>query len=135
VLALAGAAGEKVEFLRGAALDLEIDQNRLVQRAARVRLWLETWPLLDAPAASLADRTLELIVLGFKCFDALYVASAEVLGADALSTCDDRLLAAARGHSALLKVRVVNQQYEINRLDYMRERDQAIGYRASARDC
>lgn len=108
VLALVGAAGEKVDFLRGAALDLENDQNPLVQRAARVRLWLEGLPLLDAPAASLAGRTKELIALGFKSFDALHVASAEVLGADALSTCDDRFLAAARRQASLLKVRVVN---------------------------
>ncbi len=108
VLALVGAAAGKVEFLRGAALDLENDQNPLVQRAARVRLWLEALPLRDAPVASLADRIDELIALGFKSFDALHVASAEVLGADALATCDDRFLSAARRHASLLKVRVVN---------------------------
>jgi predicted nucleic acid-binding protein len=108
VLALAGAAAEKVEFLRGAALDLENEQNPLPQRAARVRLWLESLPLRDAPVVALEGRTKELMALGFKNFDALHVASAEVLGADALSTCDDRFLAAARRHASHLKVRVVN---------------------------
>jgi predicted nucleic acid-binding protein len=108
VLALVGAPAEKVECLRGAALDLENDQNPLAQRAAKVRLWLEALPLRDVPPAPLADRTKELIALGLKNFDALHVASAEALGADALSTCDDRFLAAARRHASLLKVRVVN---------------------------
>jgi hypothetical protein len=49
-----------------------------------------------------------LIALGFKSFDALHVASAELLGADAIATCDDRFIAAGRRHSAILKVRVVN---------------------------
>src|SRR5437763_487980 len=96
VLALLGAPAEKVEFLRAAALDLENEQNPLVQRAARVQSWLRELPFLDAPAASLATRTTELIDLGFKSFDALHVASAELLVADALSTCDDRFLAAAQ---------------------------------------
>src|SRR6516164_3932079 len=101
VLALLGAGSEKVQFLRGAALDLENDQNPLVQRAAKVRLWLEELPKLDAPAAVLAGRTKELIGLGFKSFDALHVASAEAVTAEAFCTCDDRLLAAARRHAAV----------------------------------
>jgi hypothetical protein len=108
VLALLGAGAEKVEFLRGAALDLENDQNPLPQRAARARLWLEAWPRLEAPEASLADRLQELLDLGFKNFDALHLASAEVLLAEALATCDDRFLATAQRHASLVKVRVVN---------------------------
>jgi predicted nucleic acid-binding protein len=49
-----------------------------------------------------------LIAIGFKPFDALHVASAEALNAQVLSTCDDRLLAAARRNATTLKVRVVN---------------------------
>lgn len=108
VLALLGASTEKVEFVRGAAVDLENDQNSLPQRAAKVRLWLEELPQLDVPEASLAERTGQLIGLGFKNFDALHVASAEALGAETLSTCDDRFLAAARRHASILRVRVVN---------------------------
>jgi predicted nucleic acid-binding protein len=108
VLALLGAGAEKVEFLRGTALDLENDQNPLVQRAAKVRLWLEALPPLEAPDSTLGERTKELIALGFKSFDALHTASAEVFGAEALCTCDDRFLAAARRHATILKVRVVN---------------------------
>src|SRR5437588_12443304 len=108
VLALLATVPEKVEFLRAAALDLENDQNPLGQRAAKVRLCLEALPLLDTPAASIAGRTKELIALGFKHFDALHVASAEALGAEALCTCDDRFLAGARRHASLLRLRVVN---------------------------
>ena len=63
---------------------------------------------MSAAAAPLIDRTNELIALGFKSFDALHVASAEVLGAEVLCTCDDRFLAAASRNTAGLKVRVVN---------------------------
>jgi hypothetical protein len=49
-----------------------------------------------------------LITLGFKNFDALHLASAELLGADALGTCDDRFLATARRHASALNVRVAS---------------------------
>ncbi len=108
VLALLAAAPGPVEFVRSAALELENDQNPLVHRAAKVRLWLETLPLPDAPDGPLAERTRELTALGFKSFDALHIASAELLGADVFCTCDDRLLTAARRHAPALKMRVVS---------------------------
>lgn len=108
VLALLGAAAQKVEFVRAAALDLENDQNPVVQRAGKVRLWLEALPSLEAPQTFLANRTKELIALGFRGFDALHVASAEAVGAEALATCDDRFQAAGKRHASTLKVRVVN---------------------------
>ena len=108
VLTLLGAGPEKVEFVRGAALDLENDQNPLPQRAAKVRLWLQGLPLLDTTVTAVADRTQELVDLGFKGFDALHLASAEFVGAEVLCTCDDRLLATARRHGPILKIRVVN---------------------------
>jgi hypothetical protein len=107
VLALLGAAPGAIEFLRSAALELENDHNPLAHRAAKVRLWLEALPPLNVPDAPLGGRTGELTALGFKSFDALHIASAELLGADAFCTCDDRLLAAARRHASALPVRVV----------------------------
>src|SRR5262249_50966765 len=108
VLALLGAAKEKAEFVRGAALDLENAQNPLLSRAGKVRIWLESLAKLEVPERALGDRTAELMALGFKNFDALHVASAELLGAEVLSTCDDRFLATARRHASILKVRVLN---------------------------
>lgn len=108
VLALLKAPSEQVKFIRSAAHDLENDQNRLPLRAERVRQWLATLPLLDLPDDMLVRRTAELIGLGFKNFDALHLASAELAQADVFATCDDRLLAAARRHASLLRVRVIN---------------------------
>jgi hypothetical protein len=53
-------------------------------------------------------RTAELMGLGFKNFDAYHIASAEAAGAHVFVTCDDRLLAAARRHIAVLRVRVTD---------------------------
>lgn len=64
-------------------------------------------PLADLQDDVLQARTDELMVLGFKNFDAFHLASAEEGGVDVFATCDDRLLAANR-NSANLKVRVVN---------------------------
>ena len=108
VLALLSAGSAKAEFVRGAALDLENDQNPLAQRAAKVRLWLEAVPAVQPPVEPLDKRTKELMALGFKNFDALHTASAELLGAEVLCTCDDRFLAAGRRHAATLKVRVAS---------------------------
>jgi hypothetical protein len=102
------AGGTSVEFVRGGALDLENDQNPLPQRAAKVRLWLASMPAAPAPTKAMENRTKELVALGFKNFDALHLASAEQLGAEVVSTCDDRFLAAAKRHDAVLKVRVTS---------------------------
>jgi len=108
VLSLLSAPAERVEFLRGAALDLENEHNPLAHRAAKVATWLEALPLLEIPDASLQARTGELIAVGFKGFDAFHVACAELGGAEIFCTCDDRLLTAALRHASILKVRVVN---------------------------
>jgi hypothetical protein len=107
VLALLGAPAEQAEFVRAPAHDLENEQNPLPRRAERVRQWLAALPLTDLVDASLAQRTAELIALGFKGFDALHLASAEGAAAAVFVTCDDRLLSVARRHAALLRVRVV----------------------------
>ena len=46
--------------------------------------------------------------LGFKSFDALHLASAEVVGADLLLTVDERFLQKARAQAVELHVRVVS---------------------------
>jgi predicted nucleic acid-binding protein len=62
--------------------------------------------MVRADADALAQRTAQLMRLGFRNFDALHVASAESAGADVFATCDDRLLAAARRNADALRVRV-----------------------------
>lgn len=108
VLALISAPAGTFAFLRGAALDLENNQNPLAQRAAKVGQWLQTLPLLDLPEADAQARTAELIRLGFKNFDAFHIACAELGAAAVFCSCDERLLATAARHAAALKVRVVN---------------------------
>jgi predicted nucleic acid-binding protein len=88
------------------ALWLENEQNPLPTRAARVRRWLGN-PQQTPETAAVASRASELMKVGLKSFDALHVASAEAVSADALATCDDRLIAAARKAGAAIKVRIL----------------------------
>jgi hypothetical protein len=108
VLALLSVDAAQVEFLPSAALDLENEQNPLPHRANKVRLWLNALNREAVGDEILDKRTRELMALGFKSFDAAHIASAELLGAAAMCTCDDRLLAAARRHAPLLNVRILN---------------------------
>jgi hypothetical protein len=108
VLALLSAPRDRVEFLRGAALDLENEQNPVAPRAAKVGTWLQGLALMELPDAALRPRTADLIGLGFKSFDAFHLACAELGGAEVFCTCDDRLLAVVSRCAKDLRVRVVN---------------------------
>jgi predicted nucleic acid-binding protein len=106
VLGLLAAESDSLRFVRSAALWLENEQNPLPTRAARVRRWLGT-PQLIPEATAVVSRASDMIKLGLKSFDALHVASAEAVGANALATCDDRLIAAARRAGPLISVRIL----------------------------
>jgi hypothetical protein len=108
ILTLLDAAGQQVQFLHTAALDLENEQNPLPSRAAKVRQWLDTIPLVDVDDQIVKARTAELMLLGFKNFDAFHLASAEAVQAEVFATCDDRLQSTANRHATVLKIRVVN---------------------------
>jgi len=96
VLSLLAAESATLEFIRSAALLLENIQNPIVLRAARVDLWLKQKPAPPVDPAMLRSRTGELIGCGLAGFDALHIACAELSGADAFATCDDRLRKAAQ---------------------------------------
>jgi hypothetical protein len=109
ILTLLDAPSEKIEFLRSSALDLEINQNPLPVRAAKVRQWLEKQSPLALPDQSLLkERTEALMAMGFKNFDAFHLASAELGQAEVFVSCDDRLLASANRNAAQLKVKVMD---------------------------
>lgn len=108
VLSIVNASPERLELLHLAAQDAENDRNPLEWRADRTRQLLESWPVATVGEQPLLSRTRELIALGFKSFDALHVASAELARADVFVTCDDRLLAAAGRNEEQLRTRVVN---------------------------
>jgi hypothetical protein len=108
VLALLAAPEALLEFVHGPAHDLENDQNPLHWRAARVRSWLESRPLVLVPDAALEARTTELMSFGVKNFDAFHLATAELSRSDAFCTTDDKLLAAGRRQASPIGVRVMN---------------------------
>jgi hypothetical protein len=69
-------------------------------------MWLAGRPALEINDSALAPRTGALMAMGFKGFDALHLASAELGQSDAFLTVDDRLLAAARRQAPLLRCAV-----------------------------
>ena len=99
---------DRLTFLHSAAHDLENGQNPVSWRLARVADWLTALPRWDAKAEDLIRRTEELIALGFRNFDAFHIACAELGGAEAFVTADDRLLGLGERHAALLGVRVLD---------------------------
>lgn len=98
---------------------IEIDANLDAERRQRVRSLLpdarRTIPLDE----TMFTRAAALGQLGFKYADALHIAAAERLGADALLTCDDRLMRTARRHRSELRVHVTSP------LVWMEECDEA----------
>jgi len=107
VLGLLAVESGAVRFVRSPALTLENSRNPVADRAARVEQWLTAGEHWQPEVEALQKRTAELIGLGLKNFDALHVASAEQAGADALGSCDDRLLAMGARSRDRIKVRVV----------------------------
>jgi len=104
VLALLAAESDAVRFVRSPALALENKLNPLPVRAGRVARWLGR-PLPVTDASDLECRTRDIMALGVSGFDALHLASAELMGADVFATCDDRLLGTARRCGESLCVR------------------------------
>lgn len=87
---------------------IEIDAMPDADRRARVHLLLPDPKLLLKLTDSLYARAGELQQLGFKPADAVHVAAAESLSADAFLSCDDRLVRLARRRGDRLMVRVAN---------------------------
>ena len=109
LLELLAASPERVTFVHSRAHDVENIQKPIRWRAARVAAWLEsaTTPP-DPKTEDLVRRTSELMAFGFRNFDALHVACAELAEADVFVTTDDRLLSLANRHATLLRVRIVD---------------------------
>jgi predicted nucleic acid-binding protein len=106
VLSLLAAESATLEFIRSTALLLENKQNPILLRAARVDLWLKQKPSAPVDPGMLRSRTDELMACGLAGFDALHIACAELSGADAFATCDDRLRKAAE-RCGRVRVRIV----------------------------
>jgi predicted nucleic acid-binding protein len=94
---------------------IEIDAMPDAERRARVTLLLPEEKAILKLTPGVFDRAAALEKLRFKPADALHVAAAEELAADALLSCDDRLCRLAERVAGQLRVRVVNP------LDWLKE--------------
>lgn len=107
VLSLLALESDLHQFVRSGALMLENSLNPVPERAARVQDWLSLAPLWQpGNNRDLESRTIALVNLGMRNFDALHVASAEMAAADAFVTTDDRLLKLATRHRDAIRTRV-----------------------------
>jgi hypothetical protein len=107
VLAMLASESATRRFIRSEAHVLENSFNPVKSRAAKVEHWLREGPGSVLEPARLQSRTAEILALGFKSFDALHLASAELGGATLFGTCDDKLLANARRHSQQFSMRIL----------------------------
>ena len=108
VLGLLAAEGQQLQFVRSQALNLENSRNPIRERASRVSQWLTKQDAAQLDMEALEKRSVELMRLGFKNFDALHIAAAEQVSVDVFATCDDRLLAAAKKNFEQIRVRVMS---------------------------
>jgi len=96
------------EWLGSEVLDLEISKTPDRDRRVRVNL-LKLGVTRRIPMEeAVVKRGQELETLGFKSYDALHVASAELGGADVMLTTDDKLLRAAERSVNHLKITIKN---------------------------
>jgi|CXWL01.1.fsa_nt_gi hypothetical protein len=87
---------------------LENSLNSVQSRREAVALWITEGHLAELDEAELKSRTTVLQGLGFKAFDALHLASSELLGAGVFLTVDLSLLRLAGRVEPKLSVRVTD---------------------------
>ena len=86
----------------------EVGQTPDPGRRARVSTSMQLIGTIIETGDATTDRARSLMALGFRAFDALHLASAELGSADVFLTTDDRLLRTARRVGETLLVRVEN---------------------------
>ena len=99
---------EECALISSEAIEAEVAQTPNSTRIEQVMLALAINKQKIVVDQAVKLRATELIQLGFKLFDALYIASAEAGGADVLLTTDDRLLRKAAQYRHQLNVSVNN---------------------------
>lgn len=97
-----------MELVRSPAHWLENEANPREDRRLAAAQWLDGASVRVELASGIEVRARELVALGLGVFDALHVAFAEAAGATWFVTCDDRLIARAKRHSALLRLAFSN---------------------------
>jgi predicted nucleic acid-binding protein len=99
---------ELAELIRAPAQALENSFNPVQARREAVDLWMAQVPPISISDEVMSARVADLLAMGFKSFDALHLASAELCGADVLLTVDLPLLKLATRVPEQLRVRVVD---------------------------
>ncbi|GIK42697.1 MAG: hypothetical protein BroJett011_65300 [Chloroflexota bacterium] len=95
-------------WLGSEVLDFEIEQTPDTERRLRVQLLAEfVYRSIEIGPAE-EDRARQLQALGFKLWDALHIACAELGQADVFLTTDDKLLNLARRLTGQLNIQVEN---------------------------
>jgi predicted nucleic acid-binding protein len=95
-------------LLGSKAIDDELKRTSDVDRKQQMQLWVARANIKVSLTEQIKFRARELTALGFKDYDALHIACAELGKADILLTTDDRMLRLAARHSYLLQVKVEN---------------------------
>jgi hypothetical protein len=96
------------QLLGSEAFDDELENTPEGTRKRQMRLWAALAISKVNITEQIESRGLELAEMGFKDYDALHIACAEVGNADVFLTTDDRMLRLAVRHSGMLQVRVEN---------------------------
>lgn len=108
ILAVLSSPSEQALLLRSGAHLLENGFNPVQGRREAVAMWLAQGPIETLAEHPLRARTDELIVMGFTGFDALHLASAELMAADVFLTVDRLLLKRAAKLADGLRLRVAD---------------------------
>lgn len=95
-------------LLGSKAIDDELKRTSDVDRKQQMQLWVARANIKVSLTEQIKFRARELTALGFKDYDALHIACAELGKADILLTTDDRMLRLAARRSYLLQVKVEN---------------------------
>ncbi|MEH2058995.1 MAG: PIN domain-containing protein [Nostoc sp.] len=107
-LILANCQTGEWQMLVSEAIDSELKRTPDIDRKREVKLWTASVIIKISLTEQVKSRARELNELGFKNYDALHIACAEVGNADILLTTDDRMLRLAARCRNLLQVRVEN---------------------------
>ena len=96
------------QLVSSTALESEIAKTPDLLTRERVMASLQIAKTKLMVNVEMLERAKELVVLGFKSFDALHLSCAESANVDIFLTTDDRLLRKALANQAPLKVSVAN---------------------------
>lgn len=108
LLILARCQSREWQILGSEAIDTEISQTPDEERRERVSLLASLAIRKVIIKEQVEFRAKELVRLGFKAYDALHIACAEVGNADILLTTDDRFVRKAVLHSSVMQVGLNN---------------------------